>query len=244
MEEKELKTSTKQRILIGAIAVIMVGSMIASYAAIVINGNKANSGSGAAQSTISEEKKAQYENEYAAALEKFTSVSADDYAKFIAYKDNIKSYNETAANSGGVSTKDLLEGNGRTLDATDKDYLAYYVGWCADETIFDSSFNDNNNPTAFAKALDVSLGMIEGWNQGVAGMKIGGVREVTISSELAYGDSMEICGGKNKPLKFLILPVENKEPLKSAAAAVDEAFMKLQYANYGIDYEQVKANSD
>ncbi|MBQ8156691.1 FKBP-type peptidyl-prolyl cis-trans isomerase [Candidatus Saccharibacteria bacterium] len=244
MEEMELKTSLKQRILIGAIAVIMVGSMIASYAAIVINGNKSSADSSAPQSTISDEKKAQYEKEYEEAMKEFKKVSADDYAKFIAYKDNIKSYNEAAANSGGVSTKDLLKGDGHKLEATDKDYLAYYVGWCADETIFDSSFDDSKNPTSFAKALDASVGMIEGWNQGVAGMRLGGVREVTISSELAYGDTMEICGGKNKPLKFIILPVENKDPLKSAAAAVDEAFMKLQYANYGIDYEQVKANSE
>ena len=40
MDEKELKTSTKQRVIIGAIAIIMLGSMIAGYAAIVINGSK------------------------------------------------------------------------------------------------------------------------------------------------------------------------------------------------------------
>ena len=38
MEEKDLKTSPKQRIVIIVIAVLMLGSIIASYAAIVING--------------------------------------------------------------------------------------------------------------------------------------------------------------------------------------------------------------
>ena len=38
MDEKELKTSTKQRVFIILIAVLMVGSIIASYAAIVISG--------------------------------------------------------------------------------------------------------------------------------------------------------------------------------------------------------------
>ena len=46
MEEKELKTSPKQRIFITLIAVIMLGSMIASYAAIVLNGGGSSSASG------------------------------------------------------------------------------------------------------------------------------------------------------------------------------------------------------
>ena len=40
MDEKELKTSPKQRFFIILIAVIMLGSIIASYIAIVINGSK------------------------------------------------------------------------------------------------------------------------------------------------------------------------------------------------------------
>ena len=240
MEEMELKTSVKQRILIGVIAVIMLGSVIASYAAIVINGNK--SASGASETgEITDAKKAQYENEYAEAAKKFATVTEDDFARFIAFKGEIKSYNETAANSGGVATTDLLKGDGRKLSADSADYLAYYAGWCADGTVFDSSFDSDDNPKAFAKALDVSMGMIEGWNQGVSGMRIGGVREIMVPGELAYGDSMEICGGYNKPLKFLIMAVENEEPLKSAAAEIDEAFMKVQYAAYGIDYEELKA---
>ena len=113
------------------------------------------------------------------------------------------------------------------------------MGWCADETVFDSSFDDNDNPTSFAKILDPSLGMIEGWTAGVEGMKIGGIREITVPSELAYGDSMEICGGKNKPLKFLIMAVAKAEPIKSMAEELDKAFMRYQYAQYGIDYDSV-----
>ena len=121
----------------------------------------------------------------------------------------------------------------------DTDYLAYYVGWCADETVFDSSFDSNNDPTAFATILDASLGMIEGWNLGVEGMKLGGIREVTIASELAYKDQMEICGGYNKPLKFLIMPMPNEGTLASLATELETAYMRLQYANYGIDYDSM-----
>lgn len=50
---------------------------------------------------------------------------------------------------------------------------------------------------------------------------------------------MEICGGKNKPLKFLVMAVANEDPLKSIAKEYDDAYMRLQYANYGIDYDEV-----
>ena len=240
MEEKELKTSVKQRIVISLIAIIMLGSIIASYAAIIINGSKSNASSSG--TGVSEEKIAQYSEEYSTKLAEFKKVSANDYNTFIAYKSEVKAYNETAANGDGVQTRDLLKGSGRKLTEDDTDYRAYYIGWCADESIFDSSLDSTTNPTAFAKALDASLGMIEGWSAGVVGMRLGGVREITVPGKLAYGDSMEICGGYNKPLKFLVMAVANEDPLKTVAAEVDTAYMKLQYAQYGIDYEQVQSN--
>lgn len=235
MEEKELKTSLKQRIFIILIAVIMLGSIIASYAAIIINGG--GSSSGTATSGISEAKILEYENDYNAKVAEFEEASKSDYNKFIAYKSEVKAYNETAANANGVQTRDLLKGDGKKLTDGDSDYLAYYIGWCADETVFDSSLDDNANPTAFSKILDASLGMIEGWNVGVEGMRLGGVREITIPGELAYGEQLEICGGYSKPLKFLVMAVAKEDPLKTLAEELDLAYMKLQYAYYGIDYD-------
>ena len=239
MEEKELRTSLRQRIIIAVIAVVMVGSILAGYAAVIINGGKGNSNS---ESQVSEAKIQEYSNDYVEKLAVFKKVSANDFTKFIGYKSAVKAYNEAAANGGGVHTKDLLEGTGRVLVEDDTNYLAYYIGWCADETIFDSSLDSTTEPSAFDKALDASLGMIEGWSAGVIGMKLGGIREITVSGELAYGSSREICGGYNKPLKFLVMPVENVDPLKTAAAELDKAYLKLQYAYYGIDYDEVYGN--
>ena len=171
-------------------------------------------------------------------LAKFTEATKSDFDKFIKYKSEIAAYNEAAANSGGVETKDLKVGSGRELQDGDSDYLAYYVGWCADESVFDSSFNNNDNPTSFAKILDASLGMIEGWNAGIIGMKIGGVREMTISSELAYKDQ-DIACGPNKPLKFMVMTKEKEGELASLAEELDEAYMRYQYALYGIDYDEM-----
>lgn len=235
MEEKELKTSTGQRIAIGLIGFLMLGSVIAGYVAIVANGSKASS-TGDTIGEITDEKKAQYEADYAEKLATFQSVTASDYAKFIAYKSEVREYDETVANEGEVKIKELATGEGRELTEGDTDYLAYYVGYCADGSIFDSSLDDKTNPTAFSKAIDASLGMISGWNTGVTGMKLGGVRRITIPGTLAYGDNMEICGGYNKPLRFLVMAVAKEDPLKTAAAEVDTAYLRVQYANYGLDY--------
>ncbi|MBQ3353227.1 FKBP-type peptidyl-prolyl cis-trans isomerase [Candidatus Saccharibacteria bacterium] len=236
MDEKELKTSTKQRVIIGIIAVLMLGSIIASYTAIILNGSGSSTASG--DTGVDDAKVAEYQTAYDELLKEFSEKTKDDYDQFISYKSEIKAYNETSANDDGVQTKDLLKGSGSKIDE-DTEYLAYYVGWCADETIFDSSFDDNDNPTSFAKILDASLGMIEGWNEGVKGMRLGGIREITIPGELAYGDSMEICGGYNKPLKFLVMTKAKEDPLKTLASDLDTAYMRLQYANYGVDYDEM-----
>ena len=242
MDEKELRTSPKQRFFIILIAVLMVGSIVASYAAIVASG--ASSGSSTGENQVDEAKIAEYQEAYDKIQAEFSEKTKGDFDEFIKYKSEITAYNETSANNDGVQTKDVKAGTGKELVEGDTDYLAYYVGWCADESIFDSSFDDNDNPKAFAKILDPSLGMIEGWDAGVVGMKLEGIREVTIPGELAYGDSMEICGGKNKPLKFLIMAKENTQELSELSDKLDDAYMRLQYANYGIDYDSVKQNTE
>ncbi len=232
MEEKELRTSTKTRIFIIAIAVIMVGSIIASYAAIVASGSK-STGSG----EVDEEKVAEYKEAFEETQEEFTNETYGDFEDFIEYKSEIAAYNESKANEGGVQTKDLKLGTGKKLTKDDTDYLAYYVGWCADESIFDSSFDNNDDPDGFKSILDPSVGLIEGWSLGVEGMKVGGIREVTIPGDLAYGDSMEICGGKNKPIKFMIMTKENSGELADLYKELQEANLRYQYAMSGIDYD-------
>jgi len=61
---------------------------------------------------------------------------------------------------------------------------AHYTGaLCADGTIFQSSHD-------FGDALTFGLDqVIEGWTKGVPGMKVGGIRRLTIPSEMAYGSA-------------------------------------------------------
>ncbi len=238
MDEKELKTSPKQRFFIILIAIIMLGSIIASYAAIVVSGSKGADTSETPE--VDEAKIAELQAAYEKKETEFKEASRDDYNKFIKYKSEIKAYNESSANEGAVEKRDLVKGSGATL--SEDNYLAYYVGWCADESVFDSSFDNNENPTAFAKILDPTLGMIEGWTMGVEDMKVGGIREITVPGEMAYGDSMEICGGYNKPLKFLIMAVAKEGKIKTLSTELEDAYMRYQYATYGMDYDSVKQN--
>lgn len=204
MDPKSLKTSVKQRVIIAIIAVLLLGSTIATYAAIVLsNGNSKNSSTSKLETEYTD-KQAEL-NTYAATL---SDQYFDTFSKF---RSEVKAYNAATANSEGVRTRDLLEGTGRELATGDLEYFAYYIGFCPDETIFDSSFNDATNPTQLLQPIYAGQGLIAGWNAGVVGMKIGGVREIQMPGEQAYGESREICGTTNSPLKFIVMAIEDQK---------------------------------
>jgi FKBP-type peptidyl-prolyl cis-trans isomerase len=100
-----------------------------------------------------------------------------------------------------VVKEDLLVGKGATAEAG-QDVLVHYVGWLTNGQQFDSS-------RARRDPLDFALGagdVIKGWDEGIAGMKVGGKRKLTIPAELAYGD--QGCGGVIPPQATLIFEVE------------------------------------
>ena len=109
MEEKELKTSLGQRIGIILIAVIMVGSIIASYVAIVANGGNNTGNTDATK--ITDEKLLEYETAYADKVTEFQGVTSGDYSKYSQYISRVKAYDEESANNGGIVKKDLLMRN-------------------------------------------------------------------------------------------------------------------------------------
>lgn len=100
-----------------------------------------------------------------------------------------------------LETKDLVEGEGAEAKAGDKVTVQYVgVGYDSKEE-FDASW-DRGEPFTFTLGAGE---VIPGWDQGVAGMKAGGRRELIIPSNLAYGPTgSPPVIGPNETLIFVV----------------------------------------
>jgi len=85
----------------------------------------------------------------------------------------------------GLIIKDIKVGSG--AEAVDgKSVTVNYTGCLTNGKKFDSSLNPGRTPFEFTLGAGQ---VIPGWDKGVAGMKVGGKRKLTISPELGYGNS-------------------------------------------------------
>ena len=107
----------------------------------------------------------------------------------------------SASPAGKLEVTDEVVGTGDEAVAG-KTVTVNYVGTLTNGTKFDSSYDRN-------QSFDFTLGagqVIKGWDQGVAGMKVGGLRKLTIPPELAYGKRG--AGADIPPDATLIFEVE------------------------------------
>ena len=84
----------------------------------------------------------------------------------------------------GLIIQDIECGTGEEAE-TGQTVTVHYDGTLEDGTKFDSS-RDRGEPFSFPLGAGQ---VIPGWDEGVVGMKPGGVRKLTIPSDLAYGDA-------------------------------------------------------
>jgi FKBP-type peptidyl-prolyl cis-trans isomerase FkpA len=89
---------------------------------------------------------------------------------------------EWKKNASGLEYQELKVGEGVEAKAG-KVVDVHYTGWLLDGTKFDSSV-DRGKPFSFHLGAGE---VIRGWDEGVAGMKVGGKRKLRIPAELGYG---------------------------------------------------------
>ena len=83
----------------------------------------------------------------------------------------------------GLRYQDVTVGNGAEA-AQGQVAVVHYTGWLTDGTKFDSS-RDRGEPFSFPIGAGL---VIAGWDDGVAGMKVGGRRKLLIPASLGYGE--------------------------------------------------------
>lgn len=196
-----MATSKSQRIGIWVIAVVLLAGTVGSFAAMVLQGDNDRADQQQQQKLIEE-----YKKQLAEQQKQADELSTKYYAEFSQYKNKPTTFDMNQVGNK-VATKDLKVGEGAEL-TTETKYQAYYIGWNPRGKTFDSSFEGEK----LKAPIDTSQSsLIEGWSQGVVGMKVGGVREITIPSDLAYkdqgsGDDIP----PNTPIKFIVMVIATK----------------------------------
>lgn len=159
-------------------------------------------------------------SEYTKAEEAQTTELSDKYyATLNEYSSRPAEYDKATITE--LKHEDIKVGDGEEITA-DSSYFAYYIGWGPDGKVFDQSIDGR----FLKKPLAVTPGgVIQGWSQGVEGMKVGGIRELSIPSDLAYGETGSSSIEPNTPLKFIVMIIPEPEEI-----AIPDALK--QYESY------------
>jgi FKBP-type peptidyl-prolyl cis-trans isomerase len=130
------------------------------------------------------------------------SLSLLSAAAFAADSGPTKPAGKPTTTASGLKYFELKKGTGPEAKAG-ANVKVHYTGWLTDGKKFDSSV-DRGQPFEFKLGAGM---VIKGWDEGVAGMKVGGKRQLQIPSELGYGPR-GTPGGPIPPNATLIFDVE------------------------------------
>jgi len=108
----------------------------------------------------------------------------------------------SASRAEYLEVEDITVGVGQAAQSGDA-ISVHYTGWLASGKKFDSS-RDRGTPFNFQLG---SGQVIQGWDRGLVGMKVGGVRRLTIPPDQGYGNR-DVGGGLIPPNSTLIFEVE------------------------------------
>lgn len=193
-----MATRKSQRIGILIIAIVLAVGTIGSFIVMIL----ANDNATKEQAKLQE----QYQKLLDEQTKRTDELSAKYYSEFKPY-ESVPAAFEAGSVGDTVTTNDLRQGEGDTIGESTA-YEAYYIGWNPKGKVFDSSFDGDK----LKAPLDTSgTSLISGWGEGVVGMKVGGVREITIPSDKAYGESGSGDDiPPNTPIKFIIMVISKK----------------------------------
>lgn len=157
-------------------------------------------------------------------------------AEFSGYASRVSAFNKDEVTE--LKTEDLKVGDGEEIK-DDSNVAMYYIGWNPTGEVFDQSIDGDKlkNPLPLDGVGTASV--IEGWRKGLIGMKIGGVRELTIPAAQAYGE--QGSGEKipaNTPLKFVVMAIPSlgvKKPETIPEPEAPKIVKDFYKRNYGYD---------
>lgn len=178
-----MATKKSQRIFIWVIAVVMAVGTLGAYFAVVLANSDAENEAAQQQKLL---------EDYAAQI-KANNLPLEGYTaeKFNANDVTVFKFEDLVTGEGPEATKDT------------KATLSYF-GWTPDGVIFDSTNKKDGKGQQFTFKPSEG-GVIQGWIDGIPGMKVGGVRKLTIPAELGYGSAgSQPLIQPNTPLVFIV----------------------------------------
>jgi FKBP-type peptidyl-prolyl cis-trans isomerase len=218
-----MATQKAQRIGIWIIAIVLTIGTLAGFVAIVLAPHNQQTDKAKLASLTKEYQTAEtdYQNKVNA---QSAILSKQYFDQLNQYSSLVASFDATSVTK--LETTDLKVGDGATI-ATQSSFSAYYIGWNPKGVVFDESISGSTLKAPFSV---MSGRVIQGWSNGSVGMKVGGIRELTIPSVDAYGATGSgTLIAPNTPLKFVLMII----PTPTAIPAVVAPPELVQYYNNG-----------
>lgn len=194
-----MATPKSQRIGIWIIAIVLTIGTFGSFLAMIL-GTQNQSIDAANIKKIETEYNAKVATRNVKVSDQAKELSVKYYPEFSTYASVPVVFK--AGDIKKVTKNDIKVGDGEEIKSG-TEYNAYYIGWNPKGVVFDQSIADGSLKSPIAGS-----GLIPGWEEGVKGMKIGGIREISIPSDKAYG--AEGSGENippNTPIKFVIMAI-------------------------------------
>jgi FKBP-type peptidyl-prolyl cis-trans isomerase FkpA len=211
-----MATTKVQRYGILAILIVTVIGTIGSFAVLVL-GTQNQAKEAADQQKVVSDYQEKYKEYTAKVAAQGDELSKQYYGTFSPYSSQVAAFDLDGVKE--LATEDLVVGDGEEITGTTK-FAAYYIGWNPKGKVFDESIDTASNklkaPLSVATGLDAAS-LIAGWKEGMKGMRINGVRVITIPSDKAYGEQGQGDDiPPNTPLKFVVMaipaPAEISQP--------------------------------